>query len=131
MRRLTLHPLLPGPALAAFAASWGAWVTGETAALVVLSVVAYREGGLGAVGIASALRVLPAIVAAPWGAVLTDRFSGARVLRRLPASDGATSRPGCRRLGVESGCWRHHCMRPQSPFTAALHAARRHRQCRL
>ncbi|HET6316805.1 MAG TPA: MFS transporter [Chloroflexota bacterium] len=83
MRIPTLRRLLPSPALARFAASWGAWVTGESAALVVLSVVAYNEAGLGAVGVAGALRVLPAIVAAPWGAVLTDRFPRVRVLVSL------------------------------------------------
>ena len=40
------------------------WVTGDYAALVVLAIVAYAEGGLAAVGLAGAARVLRAALAA-------------------------------------------------------------------
>jgi MFS family permease len=75
-----LRPVLANPGLARLGASWAAWVSAEYAALVVLSVFAYTEGGLAAVGIAAAARFLPMAVAGPWGAVLTDRYSRVQVL---------------------------------------------------
>jgi MFS family permease len=66
-----------------FAASWGAWVTADAASLVVLSVIAYSAGGLSAVGVVGAARVLPAAIAAPWGAILTDRYPRVRILAAM------------------------------------------------
>ena len=71
--------------LVRLAASWGVWVTSECASLVVVSVVAYAEGGLAAVGLAGAARVLPSAFASPWAAVITDRFPRVHVLASLHA----------------------------------------------
>ena len=63
-----------------------AWTTGtaaDWAFLVVLLVVAYDEGGALAVGVLGAVRVLPAIVAAPFAPALVGRFRGDRVLTAI------------------------------------------------
>jgi MFS family permease len=60
-----------------------AWTTGtaaDWALLVVLLVVAYDAGGALAAGILGAVRVLPAIVAAPFATTLVERYRGDRVL---------------------------------------------------
>ena len=80
-----LQPLATNRRLAYFAASWGAWVASDAASLVIVSVVAYAEGGLAAVGLVGATRVLPTAVAAPWGGILTDRYPRVRVLAAMHA----------------------------------------------
>ena len=63
-----------------------AWTTGTAAGeafLVVLLVVAYDDGGALAVGVLAAVRVLPAIVAAPFATTLVQRFRGDRVLTAI------------------------------------------------
>jgi MFS family permease len=75
-----MRRVMTNPGLKRLTASWAAWVTADCAALVLLSVVAYTEGGLAAVGLAAAARVLPAAVATPWVAVATDRYPRVRVL---------------------------------------------------
>ena len=63
-----------------------AWMTGtaaDWAFLVILLVVAYDAGGALAVGVLGAVRVLPAIVAAPFAPTLVQRFRGDRVLTAI------------------------------------------------
>jgi hypothetical protein len=60
-----------------------AWTTGtaaDWALLVVLLVVAYNAGGAVAAGILGAVRVVPAIIAAPFATSFVERFRGDRVL---------------------------------------------------
>jgi MFS family permease len=61
--------------IALLAASLGAWVAAEWAFLLALSVHAYALGGVQAVGVVGALRILPTAIFAPWAAVLADRYS--------------------------------------------------------
>jgi MFS family permease len=73
-----------------------AWTTGtaaDWALLVVLLVVAYDAGGALAAGILGAVRVLPAIVAAPFATTLVERYRGDRVLTiiNLVRSAGAVA----------------------------------------
>jgi hypothetical protein len=73
-----------------------AWTTGtaaDWALLVVLLVVAYEAGGAVAAGVLGAVRVLPAIVAAPFATTLVERFRGDRVLTviNLVRSAGAVA----------------------------------------
>ena len=63
--------------------AWTAGTAADWAFLVVLLVVAYDEGGTLAVGILGAIRVLPAIVVAPFASTLVDRFRGDRVLTAI------------------------------------------------
>jgi hypothetical protein len=65
-----LRIVVANPDLKNLAMSWGAWVAGDWAFLIALSVLAYAEGGIAAVGIAGAARVLPAAAVAPWAAVV-------------------------------------------------------------
>lgn len=60
--------------------AWTLGTAADWAFLVVLLVVAYDEGGTLAVGILGAVRVVPAIVAAPFATTLVERFRGGRVL---------------------------------------------------
>jgi MFS family permease len=59
-----------------FAAMWA----GECAFMVALGVVAYREGGVGAVGAVTAARMACAALLAPFLATLADRVRRERVL---------------------------------------------------
>jgi len=75
-----LRLVVANPDLRNLAMSWGAWVGGEWAFLITLSVLAYAEGGIAAVGIAGAARVLPAAALAPWASVVADRIPRPRML---------------------------------------------------
>jgi hypothetical protein len=54
----------------AFGASW----TAEWAFMVALGVVAFRDGGAGAVGLVAFVRMAPAAVLAPLGTAVADRL---------------------------------------------------------
>jgi MFS family permease len=60
----------------AFAATW----TAEAAFTVGIAVVAFRDGGAGAVGVVAFLRLAPSALFTPFGTALADRFSRDRVL---------------------------------------------------
>jgi MFS family permease len=60
----------------AFGASW----TAEWAFTVALGVVAFRDGGAGAVGVVAFARMAPSFLLAPLGTALADRFARERVL---------------------------------------------------
>jgi MFS family permease len=59
-----------------FATAWA----GEWTFTVVLGVVAFRDGGAGAVGLVALLRMLPAALLSPVGTALADRFRRERIL---------------------------------------------------
>ena len=59
-----------------FAAMWA----GESAFMVALGVVAFRDGGVAAVGVVTAARMAPAALLAPFLATLADRVRRERVL---------------------------------------------------
>ncbi len=63
--------------------AWTAGTAADWAFLVVLLVVAYEAGGALAVGILSAVRMVPAIVAAPLATTLVERYQGDRVLTAI------------------------------------------------
>jgi MFS family permease len=60
--------------------SWAGTVCAYWIFIVALSLYAYDRGGAGAVGLVGLLRVLPSVVAAPFGAVLGDRYPRERVI---------------------------------------------------
>jgi MFS family permease len=55
-------------------------VTGEWAYAIALAVYAFDRGGAAAVGLVGLIRFLPSALAAPFAAVLGDRFSRVRVM---------------------------------------------------
>jgi hypothetical protein len=63
--------------------AWSAGTAADWAFLVVLLVLAYDEGGTLAVGILGAVRVVPAILVAPFATMLVKRFRGERVLTAI------------------------------------------------
>jgi MFS family permease len=60
--------------------AWVGSITGEWASGVALAVFAYEDGGAAAVGLVAVARWVPSAVAAPFLAVLGDRFPRERVL---------------------------------------------------
>lgn len=61
-------------------ASWALSVTAYWVFIIALSLFAYEEGGAAAVGFVGLIRVLPSVVAAPFAAMLGDRFPRQRVI---------------------------------------------------
>jgi hypothetical protein len=59
-----------------FAAMWA----GESAFMVALGVLAFRDGGVAAVGAVTAARMAPAALLAPFLAAMADRVRRERVL---------------------------------------------------
>jgi MFS family permease len=68
------------PALRLVELSWALTTTAYWVFIVALSLFAYEEGGVAAVGVVGLIRVLPSVVAAPFAAVLGDRYPRHRVL---------------------------------------------------
>jgi MFS family permease len=60
--------------------SFGAMWAGESAFMVALGVLAFRDGGVGAVGLVTAARMVPAALMSPFLAVMADRVRRERVL---------------------------------------------------
>jgi MFS family permease len=73
-------------AQASFVAMWA----GECAFMVALGVVAFREGGVGAVGAVTAARMVCAALMAPFLATVADRVRRERVLACIGAVRAAT-----------------------------------------
>jgi hypothetical protein len=63
--------------------AWAAGTAADWAYLVILLVVAYDAGGAFAVGALGAVRVAPAIAAAPFATALVERYRGDRVLTAI------------------------------------------------
>jgi MFS family permease len=70
--------------------AYGASITAEWAATVALAVFAYEERGAVGVGIVGVVRMLPAAVATPFAAVVSDRFRRERVLFWVEVAAAAT-----------------------------------------
>jgi len=71
-------------------ASFGAMWASETAFLVGIGVLAYRDGGVAAVGIVTAARMAAAALLAPWLATVADRVRRERVLTGVGLVRAAT-----------------------------------------
>ena len=78
-----VRDVLRNRAIRRIEAAWMLGIAADWAFLVILLVVAYEEGGALAVGILGAVRVIPAIVAAPFASTLVERFRGDRVLTAI------------------------------------------------
>jgi MFS family permease len=68
------------PALRLVELSWALSITAYWVFIVALSLFAYEEGGVTAVGVVGLIRVLPSVVAAPFAAMLGDRYPRHRVI---------------------------------------------------
>jgi len=78
--RRAFAAVFTNPALRRVELSWTGTVCAYWIFIVTLSLYAYERGGAGAVGLVWLLRTLPSVVAAPFGAVLGDRYRRERVL---------------------------------------------------
>jgi MFS family permease len=70
--------------------SWGGTVSAYWMFIVTLAFYAYERGGPGAVGLVGLLRMLPAFFAAPFGAMLGDRYPRERVIVGINAARSLT-----------------------------------------
>src|SRR5947208_14964519 len=66
--------------------SWAGTVCAYWIFIVTLGLYAYQHGGAAAVGLVGLLRVLPSVVAAPFGAVLGARYRRERVVVAINVS---------------------------------------------
>jgi MFS family permease len=80
-----------------FAAMWA----GESAFMVALGVVAFRDGGVAAVGAVTAARMAPAALLAPFLATMADRVRRERVLACVGGFRGAML--GCAAVTTAAG----------------------------
>src|SRR4051794_19761300 len=78
-----LRDALGTSALRRLQAAWTASSVGGWALFVALSIYAYDVGGASAVGLAAAVRMVPAALAAPATSMLGDRYSRRNVLLAL------------------------------------------------
>jgi MFS family permease len=70
--------------------SWAGTVCTYWIFIVALGLYAYDRGGAAAVGLVGLLRVLPSVVAAPFGAVLGDRYPRERVVVAINVARSVT-----------------------------------------
>ena len=78
--RQAFAAVFTNPGLRRLELSWTGTVCAYWIFIVTLSLFAYEHGGAGAVGLVGLLRVLPSVVASPFGAVLGDRYPRERVM---------------------------------------------------
>ena len=70
--------------------SWAGTVCAYWIFIVTLGLYAYERGGASAVGLVGLLRVLPSVVAAPFGAMLGDRYRRERVVVAINVARSVT-----------------------------------------
>jgi MFS family permease len=70
--------------------SWAGTVNAYSIFVVALGFYAYERGGAAAVGLVGLLRVLPSVVAAPFGSVLGDRYRRERVVVAINVARSVT-----------------------------------------
>src|SRR4051794_8183336 len=70
--------------------SFGAMWASESAFLVGIGVLAYRDGGIAAVGVVTAARMAAAALLAPWLATVADRVRRERVITGIGVVRAAT-----------------------------------------
>src|SRR2546426_70585 len=78
--RRAFASVFTNPPLRRLEVSWTGTICAYWIFIVTLAYYAYQHGGATAVGVVALLRVLPAVVAAPFGAGLGDRFRRERVI---------------------------------------------------
>jgi MFS family permease len=81
--RRAFTSVFTNPNLRRVQVSWAGTVSAYWMFMVTLSFYAYERGGPAAVGLVGLLRVLPAFFAAPFGAVLGDRYPRERVIMAI------------------------------------------------
>ena len=88
--RQAFSSVFTNPNLRRVELSWAGTVCAYWIFIVALSLYAYDRGGAEAVGLVGLLRVLPSIVAAPFGAVLGDRYRRERVIVAINVARSVT-----------------------------------------
>jgi len=78
--RQAFSSVFTNPNLRRVELSWAGTVCAYWIFIVALSLYAYERGGASAVGLVGLLRVLPSLIATPFGTLLGDRFPRERVI---------------------------------------------------
>jgi hypothetical protein len=78
-----LRDVMRNPSIRRIELSWTTGTAADWAFLVVLLVFVYDAGGTLAIGILGAVRIAPAIIAAPFAPTLVERYRGDRVLTAI------------------------------------------------
>src|SRR3954447_7031859 len=84
-----LRAVLANGRIVRLEASWGLASIGAWGFVILLALYAYSQGGSGAVGLAVLVGMLPSPVAAPYTALLADRYSRRSVLFASTLARGA------------------------------------------
>ena len=78
------------PSLRRVQLAWAASIAGQWSYSIALAVFAYRHGGAAAVGLVGLIRALPAAAAAPFAALLADRYRRERIMLAADIARAAT-----------------------------------------
>lgn len=78
------------PSLRRVQLAWAASIAGQWSYSIALAVFAYRHGGAAAVGLVGLIRALPAAAAAPFAALLADRYRRERIMLAADVARAAT-----------------------------------------
>jgi Cyclic nucleotide-binding domain/Major Facilitator Superfamily len=90
--------------------SFGVMWAGEWAVMVALGVVAFRDGGAAAVGVVTAVRMVPAALLAPFAATLADTVRRERVLAWIGLIRAATLGSAAALLAVGGPAGAVYCL---------------------
>lgn len=85
-----LRDVFTNPTLRRVQLAWAGSVIGQWGYSIALVVFAYRHGGAAAVGVVGLIRAAPAAVAAPFAALLADRYRRARIMLAADVARAAT-----------------------------------------
>ena len=88
--RQAFSSVFTNPNLRRVELSWAGTVCAYWIFIVALSLYAYERGGASAVGLVGLLRVLPSLIATPFGTLLGDRFPRERVIVAINVARSVT-----------------------------------------
>jgi len=88
--RQAFSSVFTNPNLRRVELSWAGTVCAYWIFIVALSLYAYEQGGASAVGLVGLLRVLPSLIATPFGTLLGDRFPRERVIVAINVARSVT-----------------------------------------
>ena len=99
--------------------AWAGSLIGNWSYFVALAIYAYAEGGAGAVGIVSVIRMIPAAIASPFLAGLADRYPRKLVMIATRCAQSRADDGRC--LDDLAGVVRLHRLRDRRPLDRRRH----------
>jgi hypothetical protein len=110
MESRALTQLAPSATLRRAQLSFGLMSAGEWAVMVALGVLAFRDGGAAAVGIVTAVRMIPAALMAPFAATLADAVRRELVLAWIGVVRAVTLGSAAAVIGVGGPTGAVYCL---------------------